>query len=239
MDHQILLKWIASGSTSVSNLLLKHYRQIGLTNDELIFVIQLNSFLDKGIAFPNTNQIAQRMGMDSEKMFGLIHQLIQKKVLEIRTNEDEYGRSKDYYSLDLLWEKLIFYLSQKDNETKKNQSIQNEKELYQMFEEEFGRPLTPIEMQTIGMWLDEDHYSLELIEMALKEAVLNQVYSLKYVDRILLTWEKKNIRTKEQVEKESRNFRNKKISSQHPPANEKPTKAVPLHNWLEDNEENK
>ena len=39
----------------------------------------------------------------------------------------------------------------------------------------------------------------ELIRLALREAVLNQAYSLKYIDRILLAWERKNITTKEQV----------------------------------------
>ena len=37
----------------------------------------------------------------------------------------------------------------------------------------------------IGQWLNTDHYSPELIRLALREAVLNQAYSLKYIDRIL------------------------------------------------------
>lgn len=84
------------------------------------------------------------------------------------------------------------------------------------------------------MWLDEDKYPLELIEMALREAVLNQVYSLKYVDRILLNWEKKNIRSKAQVEKESQSYRNKKMADNGQNDQQKPTKPVPLHNWLDD-----
>ncbi len=36
----------------------------------------------------------------------------------------------------------------------------------------------------IGQWLNTDHYSPELIRLALREAVLNQAYSLKYIDRI-------------------------------------------------------
>ena len=38
----------------------------------------------------------------------------------------------------------------------------------------------------IGQWLNTDHYSPELIRLALREAVLNQAYSLKYIDRIYL-----------------------------------------------------
>ena len=38
----------------------------------------------------------------------------------------------------------------------------------------FGRPLSPIELEMIGQWLNTDHYSPELIRLALREAVLNQ-----------------------------------------------------------------
>ncbi|WP_406603098.1 DnaD domain-containing protein [Latilactobacillus sakei] len=48
--------------------------------------------------------------------------------------------------------------------------------------------------------MDLDHYSAELIQLAVREAVLNQVYSLKYVDKILLNWQKQNIQTKEDLQ---------------------------------------
>ena len=72
--------------------------------------------------------------------------------------------------------------------------------LFQKIEVEFGRPLSPIEQQTIQAWIVDDHYSVPLIMLALKEAVLNQAYSLKYMDRILLNWEKNNIKTPEQLQ---------------------------------------
>ena len=36
-----------------------------------------------------------------------------------------------------------------------------------------------------------DHYQPEILKLALREAVLNQAYSFNYVDRILLSWERK------------------------------------------------
>lgn len=72
--------------------------------------------------------------------------------------------------------------------------------VFQSIEQEFGRTLSPIEMESISQWLDIDHYSPELIQLALKEAVLNQVYNLKYMDRIISNWYKKNLKTPAQVE---------------------------------------
>ncbi|MCG4282719.1 DnaD domain-containing protein, partial [Lacticaseibacillus saniviri] len=72
--------------------------------------------------------------------------------------------------------------------------------LFSMVEVEFGRPLSPIEQQTIRAWLEEDHYAPEMIQLALREAVLNQAYSLRYMDRVLINWEKRHLTTPQQVQ---------------------------------------
>ena len=234
MDNQLLKEWLAAGNTTISNILLKKYRDIGLTNEQLVLLLQLKSFMDSGIFFPDTKEIAKRMGVSSSDVFQGIHDLIQKNVLSIETEKNAEGKTNDQYCLSLLWDKLTLLLVQ----TKKNVQNQEEKilekDLYQHFESEFGRALSPIEIQTIGLWLDEDKYSTELIEMALREAVLSQVYNLKYVDRILLSWERKNIRSRAQVEKEAKNRRQtNNPETKRPTENKTPTK-VPLHNWLND-----
>ena len=64
-----------------------------------------------------------------------------------------------------------------------------------------------MESETIGMWLDEDGHSVEIIRAALKEAVLAEKLSLRYIDRILFEWKKKNIKTISDVEKQTKKFR--------------------------------
>ena len=43
--------------------------------------------------------------------------------------------------------------------------------LFQLFEREFGRPLSPMECETLTQWLDEDGHPEVLIVAALREAV--------------------------------------------------------------------
>ena len=106
------------------------------------------------------------------------------------------------------------------------------KELFQHFEEEFGRTLSSIEYQRINQWLQEDHYSVDLIYLALKEAVINQAYSLNYIDRILLSWERKNITSPQQV-KEEQNKRKQKFTSNGQTTNHKsPKSKITMYNWL-------
>lgn len=232
MNDELFKQWIDAGQTTLPTLLLMHYRNIGLTNDDLAVIIQLKSFIDTGEGFPDTELLAQRMHLSKEEAFSSIHQLMNKKVLTIETATNDEGKSQDHFSFDLLWEKLFVYLKQEETKQQTQEEEIQAGELYKLFESEFGRPLSPIEIQTLNMWIDEDQYAPELIQMALREAVLSQVYSLKYIDKILLSWEKKNIRTKEQVQKESKHYRERQQTREMDSQKSQPSKPVPMHNWL-------
>src|SRR5699024_12110591 len=78
--------------------------------------------------------------------------------------------------------------------------------IFILFEQEFGRPLSPFEIEMINTWLDEDQMIPALIKAALRESVLMGKLNFKYIDRILRTWKKKGIHTVEQVRMSSRNF---------------------------------
>lgn len=235
------MKWINAGQTGIPTLLLQHYRELGLTNDELVLIFQLKSYIDQGISFPNIEVVAKNMGLTKNNAFKGVHRLIQKRVLSIETKQDENGLTEDAYSLDYLWEKLIALLNEQDKVKAEKKKEEQEVNLYSIFEAEFGRPLSPFEMETLTMWVEEDGYSTDLIQLALREAVLSQVYNFKYIDRILLSWEKKNIRTKEQVENETRKYREYSANkgqadfSADAEADGMPG-PVPMINWLKDTE---
>lgn len=223
-----------ASQTVLPTLLLRHYRNFNLSNDELVLILQLKSYMDKGDLFPSTKSIALNMNMTEDNVFRAIHQLTQKRVLSIETTKDEKGVSQDAYSLSLLWEKLYILLKQEQTEKVSQQKSVEDKNLFTLFEQEFGRTLSSFEMEILAKWMQEDKYSNELIQLALREAVLSQVYNFKYIDRILLNWEKKNIRTKEQVEKESEKFRQATSQSSFQSDDDEPIEPVPMINWLKD-----
>ena len=240
MANNLLKHWIDQGQTVLPTLLLQHYRDLGISNNELVLILQIKSYIDKGEAFPNTEEIAQNMHLSKDNVFKAVHQLMQKKLISIDTTKDENGIAQDAYSLSFLWDKLFVLLKQEQVDTTdekiEKETVQNTKSMYTIFEKEFGRPLSPMEMETLVMWVEQDKYSSELVQMALREAVLSQVYNFKYIDRILLNWEKKNIRTKEQVEKESQRFRDQtsKNLSQSDTGETGKSEPVPMINWLKD-----
>ncbi|MGK4059055.1 DnaD domain protein [Loigolactobacillus coryniformis] len=112
-------------------------------------------------------------------------------------------------------------------------------EVFTSIEKEFGRPLSPIELETVSDWLGQDQYAPEIILLALREAVLNHAFSFKYIDRILLSWEKQNIQTAADVQqmqrKRDHNRQNAVEPVQTPVVNQLPNNIpeIPMYNWAD------
>ena len=72
------------------------------------------------------------------------------------------------------------------------------REIYQSFENEFGRLLSPFEVDTLKSWLND--FSEELIIHALKVAVLGQNRSFRYIQGILTRWKGEGVKCVQDVE---------------------------------------
>ena len=141
MNNQLLQKWLKAGDTTVSNILLTYYREVGLTSEHLILVLQLKSFIDAGNDFPDTEIISKRMQISSSDVFQMIHELINKKLIIIETEKNIEGKTRDSYRLDLLWDKLAMVISRQENQQRFEKQHLSEQDLFQLFEAEFSRPL--------------------------------------------------------------------------------------------------
>ena len=64
-------------------------------------------------------------------------------------------------------------------------------------QQEFGRTLSSTEIEFINSW----EYKPEIIKLAIKETVLNQVYNVKYTDKILYEWDKANLKDINSIKK--------------------------------------
>lgn len=85
-----------------------------------------------------------------------------------------------------------------------NVYVNNKLNIYEYVESNFGRTLSPIEMEKIKTWTDN-----ELTRYAVAVAVLNGVNNLKYVEAILENWKMENITTVEQAKKQSKRMKEK------------------------------
>ena len=200
----------ALGTTTFSNGLLAYYPQLKIDDAEMIVIIQLEMFAQRGNFFPTDEQLAANTNLSVSEITALIQKLIEQNFLSIDQISDKSGKIGNKYNLDQLYNQLDLLLKAKiksDHEKNGNNSstssVDNSPltQLVRQFEIEFGRYLSPIEREEIASWLNVDHYDPVLIKMALREAVLAQAYSLKYVDRVLLNWQRHNLKTSSEVQK--------------------------------------
>lgn len=201
----------ALGFTTLQNGLIAYYTRLNISDAELLLIIQLEAFNQRGESFPSNEKIAANTNLSVTDVGNLIQRLIDRNYLTIEQTTDDQDKIGNKYSLNKLYDALDNYIDQniliKDNKKDKTVAVTNDLEnsplnyLSRKVEVEFGRYLSPIEREEIAQWLSVDHYDPEIIELALREAVLSQAYSLKYIDRVLLNWQRHNLKTPEEVER--------------------------------------
>ena len=199
MNDELFNDFVDSGSTTINNLILKNYHKLGMTEQDLIVYLALSMYAQKGNTFPMAADLAADTGLDETTIYAIIQGMIKRGIIELKTVMDHH-QQRDLYSLTPIYHRIKNLLAQEQQSNQKDKLMSETEELFKQIEVEFGRPLSPIEQEQIHQWIDDDHYSIDLISLSLREAVLNQAYSLKYMDRILISWEKSNIKSAEQLQ---------------------------------------
>ncbi|KYG32894.1 DnaD domain-containing protein [Alkalihalobacillus trypoxylicola] len=231
MSDKMLLKWMKQGHLSIPKLLLQYYTDLGLTEVELMTLLHIQSFIDEGDYFPTPELLSERMTLSKEECSNTMGLLIKKGFLSLDKHWDN-GILYENYSLEPLWLKLMEELNQEDQKQQEKSNAQIEGDLFKTFEQEFSRPLSPIEMETLSMWLDHDKHEPKLILQALKESVISGKLNFRYIDRILFEWKRNGVKTLEQVKIHSEKYR-KFQNGQKPDSKRVRSESYPSFNWLE------
>ncbi|MCJ8006647.1 DnaD domain-containing protein [Lederbergia wuyishanensis] len=230
MNKDLMLSWIESGIIQVPYLLMSRYREIGLDEKELVVLLQIISFIEKGNDFPTPEQIADRMTITSGECTSILRRLVQLEMIKIEKGFSDDEVRYERYSLSSLWLKLADFLIAEKKKVDLETIFQEEKDIYTTFEQEFGRPLSPLECESLAMWIDQDGQNPVIIKAALREAVMSGTVNFRYIDRILFEWKKNGITTVEQAKIHSLKYRQKSKQTSTP---SKSSNAVPFYNWLE------
>lgn len=207
--------------------LFTDFKELGLNETEMMIILQLHRFLQEHNAFPTPSELATFLTINEEACAKILRKLIQKDLLSIEQTENEQNQLSEAYCLDPLWEKLYAKKTAPKVEEMHGGTI------FILFEQEFGRPLSPFEIETINAWLDVDEMKPELIKAGLRESVLMGKLNFKYIDRILRDWKQKGIHSVEQARESSKSFRNNQVNKTAPANTEKRDTSF-YYNWLEE-----
>lgn len=198
----------------LSTHLIKEALRYQLNLEEFILLIYFEDAIDKSF---NVELIGKATNLKEETILTTFNTLMSKKLIDIKSSKDIEGRRKEEISLEPLYNEMKMEMEELEKEETKI-------DIYSAFETEFGRPISSMEYEIIGAWIEKG-FTEELILGALKEAVYNGVTSLRYIDKILYEWQKKGYKTMKEV-------KNGLIKKEE-------VKSATLfdYNWLDDNED--
>jgi DNA replication protein len=201
-----------AGHIGIPYLLIQHYNKLKLTEVDVMLMVHVMAFMEKeNKEFPTLEELQGRMSVPPEKVIASLQKLLKEGNLSIDEGIDPVnGMQCEKYNLDPLLERLagIWY----EEEMQRRKALEavkpaTRKDIFSIFEKEFARPLTPMELESVTGWLDKDKYSEPLILAGLKEAVFAGKVHFRYIDRILLDWSRNRITTVEQAKEYTQKFR--------------------------------
>lgn len=195
MKSKKLMDIIKAKDLVVPSILLLNYKQLKINEKELLFLSLLMSY-ESTICF-NPLDFSEKLGFEINDIMEMMSSLSSKKYIDLVVKNKD-GKMKEFIDISYLYEKLISFII--DTPEKEDNS-----KIYNVIEKELGRTLSPIEYETISGWINAS-ISEELIKEALKEAVLNGVRNLKYIDKILYEWTKKGYKKASDVRKKKKSY---------------------------------
>ncbi|MCU6708310.1 DnaD domain protein [Paenibacillus sp. J5C_2022] len=194
---------MGDGGAYLPSVLLRSYKELGLSDTEVILLLQLMMFREaEHNDFPTPEQLAVRMGASEKNVSAWIGRLMKDGFLTIDEYIDETnGMQAERYNWNGWLLKAAEWSSDRKRQSKRADYKPNashvkrqlENDLFTVFEQELGRLLSPMECETISSWLDVDGYTEEIIRFALKEAVFAGKLNLRYIDRILFEWSRNRV----------------------------------------------
>lgn len=180
--------------------------------------------IKRGSFVTGRKKMAEEIGVSEQQLRTALKHLISTNELTIKPTTKYSIISINNYDMYQTVNQEVNQQSTSNQPTTNQQSTTYEKEkeekeiniyttnnkgqtIFKFVEDNFGRPLSPIEIEEISSWEDSD-----LTRYAVKQAVLNGKYSIKYISKILYAWNKKNIKTVQEAQRNEEEWNQKKNS---------------------------
>jgi len=226
MENGIFMM-LKEGYAGIPVPLIKRYARLGLTETDMMLVVHLLVFKEREQnEFPTIDELQSRMSISPERLIESLQKLVERGFVSIDEHTDPVsGIRYERYNVNGLFAKLAELCAAEEGDVRNGQAAGRyappvrsvpeagmkrqdaEINLFVLFEQEFGRPLSPMECETISAWLDQDRYPEALIVAALKESVFAGKLHFRYIDRILLEWRRSGVKTPEEAKEYAARFR--------------------------------
>lgn len=152
--------------------------------------------------------IAEEFAVNEDEAHVLVLPFIDRKLLELSKNSGQItcnGMMDAFYENWISNKRRVRKSENKGSEAytgispENRELIRNLTHLFHVFEQEIGKNLTPLQSEEIRSWLEQDKIAPELIEEALKRAVMQEKRTFAYIKSILRRWNEAGLTTLEDV----------------------------------------
>ena len=168
------------------NWLFEQMENLDLTSEELLVVLCID-YMNEFKQFIDIASLSKKLKMDGSDVDDLLNNLIAKGYVRM-----EMGNRCMLFNID-----RVFLQKEDDQPCHENEF----KNLFVLYENEFKRPLSQRESETLSEWIAL--YDLKLIEYALREAIIYNSVNFNYINKILINWKENNFSAKSYEERDN------------------------------------
>lgn len=180
MNNKTLL-----GAVDFVTVLLDTYKKFQITEMELVVILETNHLIQQGNTLVTGDLLSMKMNLAPKEIEKIIVSLCNKSYLSYEIED-----GKTITSIDGLKNKI--YASFRKSIQAEQSNLMNEERnnrlssLIVFAQDKLGRTLTPLEMETLGEWIDA-LFKDEEIRTAILEAVASNKKNFRAIDKILRT----------------------------------------------------
>lgn len=166
-------------------VLLDTYKKFQITEMELVVILETNHLIQQGNTLVTGDLLSMKMNLAPKEIEKIIVSLCNKSYLSYEIED-----GKTITSIDGLKNKI--YASFRKSIQAEQSNLMNEERnnrlssLIVFAQDKLGRTLTPLEMETLGEWIDA-LFKDEEIRTAILEAVASNKNNFRAIDKILRT----------------------------------------------------
>ncbi|MCQ2795683.1 MAG: DnaD domain protein, partial [Bacilli bacterium] len=167
--------------------LMEFYKSLSLSENEVAVIFMVKHLIEQKNTLITADLLAIKMKLSSNEIDIILVNLMKKGYLAYK--QTPKGLITSLEPLEEKLSKMYQMEIAKDASKRFNEeSLKAMKNIYEVFERELGRTLSPVELSLIDEWVNNGISETDVIN-ALHEAIHKKKTSLKAVDKILMKWQ--------------------------------------------------
>ena len=169
-------------------LLLEYYKKLKLSENEVMVILMIDHLLEQKNTLITPDLLSLKMNISSKELDKILVTLLDRDLIEYDMGKKVKVSLKSLHKK--LYETFQVALSKEQESLVSEKKAAYLKNIYEVFEKQLNRTLSPLEFSMIGEWVN-DGFDDETIIRALNEALSKGKKTIRSVDRILVQYKAK------------------------------------------------